>query len=183
MNKRMFSLASLAGALAGAALWVSCASAPASEPAQAEPSQPQGGPPKEVAQWIQQHQNDDDVYYGMGISEFQNESDALQQATMLARENLAGSLETEVAAIGENAVRRAEAQGETDRIARFQDATKQIVSQTLRKVKTFGPYMNGRGNTYVVVYLDKNSFKKDINEYVDAVFEKSDQELNQLLGL
>ncbi|MDR2397774.1 MAG: hypothetical protein LBD74_03325 [Spirochaetaceae bacterium] len=125
----------------------------------------------------------DDVYYGMGISEFQNESDALQQATILARENLAGSLETEVAAIGENAVRRAEAQGETDRIARFQNATKQILSQTLRKVKTYGPYMNGRGNTYLVVYLDKNSFKKDINEYVDAVFEKTDEELNQLLGL
>jgi predicted transcriptional regulator len=123
------------------------------------------------------------VYYGMGISEFQNESDALQQATILARENLAGSLETEVAAIGENAVRRAEAQGETDRIARFQNATKQILSQTLRKVKTYGPYMNGRGNTYLVVYLDKNSFKKDINEYVDAVFEKTDEELNQLLGL
>jgi predicted transcriptional regulator len=119
----------------------------------------------------------------MGISEFQNESDALQQASMLARQNLASSLETEVAAIGENAVRRAEANGETDRVARFQDATKQIVTQTLRRVKTFGPHMNGRGNTYIVVYLDKNSFKKDINEYVDTVFEKTDQELNQLLGL
>ncbi|MDR1029450.1 MAG: LPP20 family lipoprotein [Treponema sp.] len=180
MKKRMFSFATVVGALAGAALLLSCVSAPPPEQA---PSQPQGGPPPEVSQWIQQHQNDDDVYYGMGISEFQNESDALQQATMLARENLAGSLETEVAAIGENAVRRAEAQGETDRIARFQDATKQIVTQTLRKVKTFGPYMNGRGNTYVVTYLDKNSFKKDINEYVDAVFEKTDAELNQLLGL
>ena len=179
MKKRIASV--VWGAAAAAALLVSCVSAPPSEPA--APSQAQGGPPSEVSQWIQQHQNAYDLYYGMGISEFDNDSDALQQATILARENLAGSLETEVAAIGENAVRRAEAQGETDRVARFQDSTKQIVTQTLRKVKTFGPYMNGRGNTYIVVYLDKNSFKKDINEYVDAVFEKTDQELNQLLGL
>jgi hypothetical protein len=179
MKKRIASVVWVA--VAAAALLVSCASAP--PPEAAAPSQPQGGPPTEVAQWIQQHQNADDVYYGMGISEFENESDALQQATILARENLAGSLETEVASIGENAVRRAEANGETDRVARFQDATKQIVTQTLRKVKTYGPYMNGRGNTYIVVYLDKNSFKQDINQYVDTVFEKTDAELNQLLGL
>jgi hypothetical protein len=178
MKKRIASV--VWAAAAAALLLVSCVSAP---PPESEPSQPQGGPPNEVAQWIQQHQGSDDVYYGMGISEFENESDALQQATILARENLAGSLETEVAAIGENAVRRAEANGETDRVARFQDSTKQIVTQTLRKVKTFGPYMNGRNNTYILVYLDKNSFKKDINEYVDTVFEKTDTELNQLLGL
>jgi hypothetical protein len=132
---------------------------------------------------MQQHQDADDVYYGTGISEFESESDALQQATILARADLAGKLETEVAAIGENALRRAEANGENDKVVRFQNSTKQIVTQTLRKVKTFGPYMNGRGNTYVLVYLDKDSFKKDINEYVDAVFEKTDVELNQLLGL
>jgi predicted transcriptional regulator len=138
----------------------------------------------EVSQWRQQHQDADDVYSEIGISTIKDdESDAYQQALMVARQNLAASLETEVAAIGENARRRAEAQGETDKVARFQDSTKQIVSQTLRKVKTFGPYINGQGNTYVVAYLDKNSFKKDINEYVDAVFEKTDQELNQLLGL
>jgi hypothetical protein len=155
----------------GALLLAGCASAP------------KGGNPPEISKWISDHQNSDDMWYATGISEFQNESDAMQQALMLARENLAASLETQVAAIGSNAVQRAEAQGQTDRVARFRDSTKQIVDQTLRNVKTFGPFTNDKGNTSVVAYLDKQSFNKDVNAYVDQIFAQTDAELNQILGL
>ncbi|MDR1074384.1 MAG: hypothetical protein LBL45_12075 [Treponema sp.] len=154
-----------------------CGSSPATPSSQGG----RGNPP-EIAAWIQQHQ-DDDIHYATGISEFENESDAMQQALALARENLAASLETEVAAISENAVRRAEAQGQTDRIARFQDATKQLVSTTLRNVRTFGPYVNGRGNTYIIVYLDKRNFQKDVNDIVEEAFAEANSQLNNMLGI
>jgi hypothetical protein len=152
----------------------SCGSAPA-------PKQQQGGNPPEIAAWIQQRQSD--VYYGTGISEFENESDAMQQALVLARQNLAASLEVEVAAISENFVQRAEAQGQTDRIAKFGDASKQMVSTSLKNVKTVGPYMNGKGNTYIVAYLDKQSFQKDVNSIVNDVFAEANSQLNDMLGV
>jgi hypothetical protein len=149
----------------------------ASEPAPA----PRAGVPPEVSKWNEEHSGD--TFSGMGISTFDNESDALQQATVLARQNLAASLETEVAAISENYVQRSEANGETDRVAKFKDATKQLVNQTVSRSKTYGPYMNDRGSTYIVVYLDKQSTQKDLNTYVDEIFSATESELNNMLGV
>jgi hypothetical protein len=156
------------------------ASAPAAAPAQTAGAA-RAGVPVEVSSWI--NTNGDEAFYGLGISTItDNDSDAFQQASILARENLAASLETEVAAISENYVRRSEAGGETDRVAKFQDATKQIVSQTVRGAKSYGPFANERGSIYMLVYLDKTSTRRDLNQYVDEVFAETEAELDKILG-
>jgi hypothetical protein len=164
-----------------------CAGAPAAtSTATAEvPAQTAGaaraGVPPEITAW--NNTNSGDTISGMGVSSItDNDSDAFQQALVLARENLAASLEAEVAAISENYVRRSEAAGETDRVAKFQDSTKQLVTQTIRNSKTYGPFANERGSTYIIVYLDKTSMQKNIHEIVDEVFAETEAELDTMLG-
>ncbi|MDR1893242.1 MAG: hypothetical protein LBQ61_00945 [Spirochaetales bacterium] len=147
-----------------------------------QPAAPvRGGMPEEMTAWL--NQNQANIIYGTGISELPNESDALRQATMLAREDLAGKLETTVAAVASDAVRQAEGRGETERIARFEDATKQVISNTIRNTQTYGPFVNGRGNTYVFVYVDKGATEQSLLDYVDTAFQGTDQQLDRILGL
>ncbi|MDR2536466.1 MAG: hypothetical protein LBD29_10605 [Treponema sp.] len=137
--------------------------------------------PAEITQWRNEH----DLMHGLGISTFDDESDAMQQAATIARQNLASLMETEVAGISENYVKRSTVGGESDKAAKFQEGTKQIVSQTLRGAKIYGPYMNNRGSTYVIIYLDDNSkkaFDKNVHDIADEIFAPMEGELNEILG-
>jgi hypothetical protein len=138
--------------------------------------------PPEITAWRNQHSAD--TYSGMGISSIMdNESDAYLQATTLAREELAFNLESEIAGIAENYVKRAEGQGQSDRIAKFQNSTKQLANATVRNAKSYGPYINNNGATYIIVYLDKAGTQKDLSKYVDDVFAETENELNEMLGV
>jgi hypothetical protein len=127
----------------------------------------QKGPPPEISQWMNQHNAD--TYSGMGISTSQNAGDALIQASALARQQLASSIETEIAAITADKRKILEGRGETERIASIENATKQEVRQRLLNSRTFGPYVNAKGDTYVIVYLAN---KQSLNDYANTVFGK-----------
>jgi hypothetical protein len=158
-------------------LWGSCATTSQT----AGTSQVRGGMPGEMTSWINQHQ--DDVIYGVGISSIGDESDALREATALARSDLAGNVETDVATITADMVKRAEGRGETERIAKFEDATKQVINQTISYSKTYGPYVNNIGNTYIIKYIDKQGFRRDLSSYVDEAFKDVENDLDKILGL
>jgi hypothetical protein len=117
----------------------------------------------------------------MGISTSQNAGDALIQATAMARQQLASSIETEIAAITADKRKILEGRGETERIASIENVTKQWVSQRLQNSRTFGPYVNAKGDTYVIVYLaNKKAEKQSLNDYANTVFEKTDAELDAM---
>jgi hypothetical protein len=137
--------------------------------------------PPEISQWRNDHTSDS--FSGLGISTLTNTSDAYQQAVILARNDLAGSLEVEVAGIGENYVQTAEARGETERVAQFKNSTMQLIQQTISKSKTVGPYLNDREETYVLVYLDQQSARKELSQYVDDFFSDERNELKDMLGI
>jgi hypothetical protein len=145
-----------------------CAGAPVSR----------SGVPPEITQWM--NENSNDVYSGMGISTLSREDDAYQEALTLARQNLAASLETEVTAISEDYRKLLEGRGEFNRIAEFDNSTKQWVDRLVRNTKTYGPYMSNSGATYILLYMDKKSTEPTLEAHVEETFAPIKDELNEM---
>jgi hypothetical protein len=129
--------------------------------------------------WI--NSREDTVIYGTGISTFPDESDALIQATTLARADLAGKIETQVAAITKDFRSVAQARGETERLSDFEAGTKQLVNQTITGARTYGPEINGKGNTYIIVYVDQKTTEKNLTDHVRNFFSGMESELDKQL--
>jgi hypothetical protein len=113
--------------------------------------------PQEISQWINQHTAD--AYFGIGVSPLENTAEALLQASALARQQLASTFETQITAITKDKRKIFEADGETERIASIENATKQEVRQKIQNSQTFGPCVNEKGDTYVLVYIMKETIQ------------------------
>ena len=137
--------------------------------------------PSQISKWIDKERNT--TVYGMGISTLKNESDAYQQARTLGQENLAASLQVEVSVVSENIVSNASVNGKAGRIASFTEGTKQLVHQSISRAKMYGPYTNTRGATYLIMYLDKRAFQRDINALANEIFADTDAALDRMLGI
>jgi hypothetical protein len=135
--------------------------------------------PAQITAWITKE--GDTTVYGLGISTLKNESDAFQQARMLGLENLAASLQVEVAAVSENIMSHATVGDTTGRVETFTAGTKQLINQSIKRAKMYGPYTNNRSSTYILMYLDKRAFQKDLNALVQEVFADNDEELDRIL--
>jgi hypothetical protein len=168
MKNRNFVFLSLL-VMAGILLY-SCASAPSSR----------SNVPPEITLWM--NENSNEVFSGMGISTHAREDDAYQQAITIARENLAAALETEVAAISEDYRKILEGRGEFNRIAEFGNSTKQRVAQLVRNTKTYGPFINNNGATYILLYMDKKSTQPALETFVEDTFADTKNELNEILN-
>jgi hypothetical protein len=145
-------------------------------------SSPRGGVPPELSKWI--NQQGDTIIYGLGISTItDNESDAYRQVVTLAQADLAGNLQTQVAAIAKDMAERQEGRGGAERIAKFEASTKQVVDKTVVAAKQYGPYTNKKGNTYIVKYIEKKGFNRDLSSYVNDVFAPTEKQLDEILGL
>ena len=131
---------------------------------------------EEVIKWS----NTDDVIIGIAISSLSNESDALEQVKTIAMGDLATNMEAHVAQIAENYIKIAEGRGEYEKIAEFNKGVKIIISNTIKMVKT-AYYSRRRGNTYFIMYIDKDSFTPDLNTYVNEVFKETKEELDEIL--
>ena len=162
MKKRIFLLVGIATVI----LFASCAT---------------GGQPSGIAGWIKE--NGDKTHHAIGISTIRDdESDAFQEAQIMARQNLVMNLDSAIVAIVERGLNRATTPEEQRRLTLLKNSSKQIASQRLSNSRMYGPVMNNKGNTYVIAYLDKNSFDRDINSYVQEFFAATSAELDRLLA-
>jgi hypothetical protein len=55
------------------------------------------------------------------------------------------------------------------------------VDQTLRGVKTFGPFTMKKGPTYVIVYLDRKRFQREFNALAVGALDKQEDDLDRML--
>jgi hypothetical protein len=136
--------------------------------------------PPEISEWMAQ--NGDRVISGVGASDLPLTGDALRQARTLAMQDLASSLTAEVASLSKDFLDYAEARGETERVARFNDAVGVRTQATVEGAQTFGPYRQN-GTTYIVRYIQKADLEKDIADIARQHFEEQDEQLNRMLGL
>jgi hypothetical protein len=136
--------------------------------------------PPEISEWMAQ--NGDRVISGVGASDLPRTGDALRQARTLALQDLASSINAEVAAISKDFLTNAEARGETERVAQFNDAVGVKVQATVEGAQTFGPYRSDN-TTYVVRYIQKTDLEKDIADIARQHFQEQDEQLNKMLGL
>jgi hypothetical protein len=136
--------------------------------------------PSEISAWIAQ--NGDRVISGVGASDLSRAPDALRQARTLALQDLASSVQAEVAAITRDFLDNAEARGQTERVAQFNDSVGVKVQATVEGAQTFGPYKK-EGTTYIVRYIQKTDLEKDIADIATQHFQEQREQINQMLGL
>jgi hypothetical protein len=136
--------------------------------------------PPEISEWMAQ--NGDRVISGVGASDLPRTGDALRQARTLAMEDLASSMQAEIAAISKDFLSSAEARGQTERIAQFNDAVGVKVQATVEGAQTFGPYRRDN-TTYLVRYIQKADLEKDVGDIARQHFQEQDEQLNRMLDL
>jgi hypothetical protein len=136
--------------------------------------------PPEISEWMAQ--NGDKVISGVGASDQPRTPDALRQARTLALQDLASSIQAEVAAITKDFLTNAEARGQTERVAQFNDSVGVKVQATVEGAQTFGPYKKDNV-TYVVRYIQKTDLEKDIADIARQHFQEQDEQINKMLGL
>jgi hypothetical protein len=136
--------------------------------------------PSEISEWMAQ--NGDRVISGVGASDQPRAPDALRQARALALQDLASSIQAEVASITKDFVTNAEARGQTERVAQFNDSLGVKVQATVEGAQTFGPYKKD-GTTYVVRFIQKTDLEKDIADIARQHFQEQDEQINRMLDL
>jgi hypothetical protein len=175
-------------ALVGALLagLVACASTPGASGGASTSASASEPPriPAQITKW--QEDNGASSYFGLGISTSKNLDTAYGTALNLATENLGRSIETDVAGITENYLQEAEARGETDRVAMYKNSTMQLINQTIRGSKPFGPYVNDRDETFVIAYLNPQqakSLRDQVMAIAEETFADERVELKNMLGV
>ncbi|MDR3343733.1 MAG: hypothetical protein LBT14_13340 [Treponema sp.] len=163
----------------------SCASSPQSGGTSQSGSQPvqQSGSnlyPPEMNDWIAV--NGDKVVMGIGVSDLPRTGDALRQARTIAMQDLAGSLQSEIASVTKDFLDNREAAGQTDRVAEFKDAIGIKVQATVENAQTFGPYKL-EGDTFIIRYITKESMNASIADVVKETFQEENDQINKMLGI
>lgn len=145
--------------------------------------------------YMMQYQYDMDGYpqfiMADAMSTGGNYDAAKMQALELAKQNLAGQIQTEVTALIENTVANEQmAQGEAESITRSVMASKNLISQSIgRVVPVMETYKSERGSNPVVLVriaynmnnakaAAKRAIKKDLEQRGDSLHSK----LDELLG-
>lgn len=145
--------------------------------------------------YMMQYQYDMDGYpqfiMADAMSTGGNYDAAKMQALELAKQNLAGQIQTEVTALIENTVANEQmAQGEAESITRSVMASKNLISQSIgRVVPVMETYKSERGSNPVVLVriaynmnnakaAAKRAIKKDLEQRGDSLHNK----LDELLG-
>jgi hypothetical protein len=137
----------------------------------------QSGSPKDIEIWITK--NNTAVIYGLGISEFASESDAMRQATLLAFENLAGNLSISIESALTDMATSYSNNDTKQYIEQIEMVIKQKVEATIENAKTVGPYINGKGNTYIIKYI----LKEDARLLYESRIQTYKQVLELLLAV
>lgn len=145
--------------------------------------------------YMMQYEYDEEMYpkyiMGEGMSIGSNYDAAKMQALELAKQNLAGQIQTEVTALVENTVANEQLQGEqAESITRSVMAAKNLISQSLGRVipvvEVYRTLSNKNKEVLVrIAYsgdaakkVAKNAIKKDLEKRGDNLHEK----LDELLG-
>jgi hypothetical protein len=155
-----------------AVLWVSCASGPSSGGG--------GGYPKEITDWLTENP---DATYGLGISTITDDiSDAYRQATKQALGDLAQSIETKVAVVGGDAVKRSGKGEDQAKVSKFEDAAANTTGQVIAGAKNVGPYTDNKGNIYLIKYVANEDLAQALQPVVKEVFADTDAKLENILN-
>jgi hypothetical protein len=131
--------------------------------------------PSQISAWIDRNQRE--MIYGMGVSTAKSEVDALRQSRAMAREDLASNVETRV----QNMITEVSRTAGEDSFNFFENVSRQVVYQTIQGAKSYGPFTNSKGSTYMIMYFEDEKFRKSLFQITDEFFGKTESALDRML--